>query len=348
MLTWRRLRTPPSPSEAFARVARLPWCIWLDSADLRSETGRWSYLAVDPFAVLISRNGTARWVEPGGVSVSTRGGLEALRSGLRRLDASTPAPAGAREPGADCPVPFGGGAAGFLSYELGAEIETVPPPGRRDRDLPDLELGFYDVVVGWNQVTVPATWRPTGFRTSGRRPGPMPPGGSRQSSPGFRGDSQPPGPRGALAELAGAGGGSAAASGTANEEHAVPGTDGLLSGFTRAGYEAAVEQAIEMIRAGDIFQVNLSQRFTAPAPPGPGAFLPRPAREFAGSLRRFLQRRHLRTSPAPLPNGSSRSAPEESSRHGRSRVPDPERPANSRTRDLPPPCSRATRTGPRT
>jgi para-aminobenzoate synthetase component I len=34
--------------------------------------------------------------------------------------------------------------------------------------------------------------------------------------------------------------------------------------FTREGYERAVARAIEYIRAGDIFQVNLSQRFTAP------------------------------------------------------------------------------------
>jgi aminodeoxychorismate synthase component I len=37
----------------------------------------------------------------------------------------------------------------------------------------------------------------------------------------------------------------------------------LHSNFTRRAYEAAVARAIEYIRAGDIFQVNLSQRFTA-------------------------------------------------------------------------------------
>jgi aminodeoxychorismate synthase component I len=37
----------------------------------------------------------------------------------------------------------------------------------------------------------------------------------------------------------------------------------LRSTFTRASYMDAVSKAIEYIRAGDIFQVNLSQRFTA-------------------------------------------------------------------------------------
>jgi anthranilate/para-aminobenzoate synthase component I len=56
------------------------------------------------------------------------------------------------------------------------------------------------------------------------------------------------------------------------DEHRAPapaGTDPrrsdrpLRSNFTRSAYEAAVARAIEYVRAGDIFQVNLSQRFTA-------------------------------------------------------------------------------------
>jgi aminodeoxychorismate synthase component I len=37
----------------------------------------------------------------------------------------------------------------------------------------------------------------------------------------------------------------------------------LASGFTRREYEAAVARVMEYISAGDVFQVNLSQRFTA-------------------------------------------------------------------------------------
>ncbi len=39
---------------------------------------------------------------------------------------------------------------------------------------------------------------------------------------------------------------------------------GLRSNFSRESYEAAVERALAYIRAGDIYQVNLSQRFQAP------------------------------------------------------------------------------------
>jgi para-aminobenzoate synthetase component 1 len=40
----------------------------------------------------------------------------------------------------------------------------------------------------------------------------------------------------------------------------VPGHDGLTSDFSAAAYHLAVERAVEYIHAGDVFQVNLSQR----------------------------------------------------------------------------------------
>ena len=40
--------------------------------------------------------------------------------------------------------------------------------------------------------------------------------------------------------------------------------EGLRSTFTREEYEAAIRRALAYIRAGDIYQVNLSQRFQAP------------------------------------------------------------------------------------
>ena len=51
-------------------------------------------------------------------------------------------------------------------------------------------------------------------------------------------------------------------------ENPLDGT-GLRSNFTRLEYESAVRSSIEKIRAGDIFQVNLSQRFRAPGPSDP-------------------------------------------------------------------------------
>jgi anthranilate/para-aminobenzoate synthase component I len=48
------------------------------------------------------------------------------------------------------------------------------------------------------------------------------------------------------------------------QHSAAPTSNELRSTFTRDAYLAAVQRAIEYIAAGDVFQVNLSQRFTVP------------------------------------------------------------------------------------
>ena len=48
-------------------------------------------------------------------------------------------------------------------------------------------------------------------------------------------------------------------------QFAIPGLNGLTSNFSKDDYLNAVAQVIEYIRAGDIFQANLTQRLLAPA-----------------------------------------------------------------------------------
>lgn len=45
----------------------------------------------------------------------------------------------------------------------------------------------------------------------------------------------------------------------------IPGHDGLTSNFSAASYQQAVKRTIDYIHAGDVFQVNLSQRLLYPA-----------------------------------------------------------------------------------
>src|SRR5207253_3287610 len=48
-------------------------------------------------------------------------------------------------------------------------------------------------------------------------------------------------------------------------QFSVPGPQGLTSNFSADDYRAAVQRAIDYICAGDVFQVNLSQRLLYPA-----------------------------------------------------------------------------------
>ena len=290
MMICRQLADAPTPEQAFGRVSELPWCTWLDSSDSRPDTGRWSFLAVDPYAVLLARDGRSWWAEQEGVRETGNGGLSALASAIRQF--GEPA-VGALEPGADaargCPIPFRGGAAGFLSYEIGSEIETLPSPRSCDLGLPDLELGFFDVVVGWDHVEGTCHIVSTGLPERDDRTRSRASSRLEEVVAWIRGDVPPAMPRGALARLAfspskleSIDSAVRVGPGTAHvdwspapdgpDEYPVEGADGLVSDFTQAGYVAAVREGIERIREGDIFQVNLSQRFTAPPPTDPVTF----------------------------------------------------------------------------
>ena len=63
---------------------------------------------------------------------------------------------------------------------------------------------------------------------------------------------------------------------------------GPVSDFSRAGYEAAIQRAIDYIAAGDMFQVNLAQRFTAGLPQEPAALYDELRRRFPAWFGAFL------------------------------------------------------------
>ena len=86
----------------------------------------------------------------------------------------------------------------------------------------------------------------------------------------------------------------------------VQGTARIESNFTRGAYEAAVQQVVDYILAGDIFQANLSQRFLADLPAGLDAVgpLPPPARPQSGAVRRLSANSARSRSPRPRPSGS--------------------------------------------
>ncbi|MFW6089101.1 MAG: hypothetical protein ACODAB_05070, partial [Gemmatimonadota bacterium] len=122
----------PTPEAVFSGLAHLPYALWLDSTADAGDSGRWSFVAADPFAVLQSRTGRATWVTAAGAAPLTGSPFAELGAALDRMR-STATP----------PIPFDGGAAGFIAYEAAGEFERLPPPPPRDHDLPDVHLGFY-------------------------------------------------------------------------------------------------------------------------------------------------------------------------------------------------------------
>lgn len=141
--------------------------------------------------------------------------------------------------------PFKGGWVGNLSYDLGRLFENLPSRAADDLQLPLFTFTHHDQVIAIDHdkniaydcrlsAKIPVAWasRPCILPPHSTDNHLIPP--SRvESSPTFSND--PP-----------------------------------QADFTRTAYESAVQRAIDYISAGDIFQVNLAQRFTAGLPKSPG------------------------------------------------------------------------------
>ena len=138
--------------------------------------------------------------------------------------------------------PFQGGIAGFMSYDGGAELERVarPPADRFTPEVPDALFALYDWVIAWDHLEHKAWIVSTGIGEGGRE----------------RGDDR------AAARLAWVRDRLTAPL-PALADHPTAASTPPRSNFERVEFEAAVARIRDYIAAGDVYQVNLAQRFHA-------------------------------------------------------------------------------------
>ena len=116
----------PIPRLESVRALGAP--VLLDSADRRNQLGRYSILCAGPLLQIIDDQPAAQVQQH-------------LRAALQQLGP-------ARWPG-DLRLPFGAGLVGYLAYDYGRQLESLPCLARHDIALPDLSFGLYD----WSLVS---------------------------------------------------------------------------------------------------------------------------------------------------------------------------------------------------
>lgn len=233
-----RLDPALDPADVFRTFCRLPHAVFFDSAMRHPELGRYSFVAADP----------VEWLSmPAGRSDA----LGLLGEGVKKIASMT-------HP--DLP-PFQGGWAGMFGYELGHSLEAISPAAIDEFQVPAMAVGLYDVVVAFDHYQ-PAAWLVSqGF--------PETDAAARRVRAAARLDQFRRVLNGDLpADIVTCNGqallNNLAASDLA-PQFAAKRFAGLTSNFSAENYRRAVAQAIEYIRAGDVFQVNLAQRLLHPA-----------------------------------------------------------------------------------
>jgi len=220
------------PGAMLQRLSMQPYPAVLESTAFDPRWGRHSVLACRPIEIVTLREGAlldlAQRPLPG------RNVLESLRQALGRVQVA----------GGD-PGPYGPGWIGYVGYEFGRQIERLPGRAARDTGLPDLHLALYDAAAVYDAVE--RRWALTWLDYDSPRCGEA---------------------REVLRRIIRAGGAEFPDREVADASPLPRMLPAIVSNFSPEAYRRAVQRCIDYIAAGDIFQVNLSQRFTvADAPP---------------------------------------------------------------------------------
>ncbi|HEX78926.1 MAG TPA: aminodeoxychorismate synthase component I [Dehalococcoidia bacterium] len=223
--------TELSPPEAFKLLVDEPFSFFLDSGMDPHKLGRYSFIGSCPFLILSSRGDEVTIIQGSKKSHQQGNPFDILNRFLElyRLEYEDP------------PVPFISGAVGYFSYDLCHFIERLPTTAIDDLNLPECYFAFYDTVIAFDNLLNKTYIISNGF-------------------PRLEEDKRKEKAVSCIAEAR------LMLTGTQvpvdREKQLPPSIQSSLKGnFTRKEYINAVKKARQYIIEGDIFEVNLSQRF---------------------------------------------------------------------------------------
>ncbi len=218
--------------DAAERLRDLPGLALFESAR-PGRNARWSYLTADPVAVL---EAPADGLDPFATARRVLGRLaaDAVTPAATTPDAATTVDAVTT---ADVP-PFMGGLVGYLGYDVGRCLETLPSLAVSDQVLPLLRLALHDWVIAWDRRTGRA-WL----------------AGRALDEQIARLDRRVADVRERLRR---------ANSGAPVMASDVRAGFDFRSGLDRAAFEAGVDTIRDAIACGEIYQANLTRRLETP------------------------------------------------------------------------------------
>src|SRR5690606_11236888 len=221
-----------TPVSAFEKLAGTQPGFLLESVEGGENWGRWSFVGWDPAFSVTSREGSVAVDRPG---LELRG--DDPLSVLEDLVARHSVPA------IDGLPPLHSGLVGYMAFDVVRDVEHLPDRPPDDRGLPEMVWHFVGSLAAFDRVDQTITLVRNVFVDEG----------------GTYDDAVA-----ALEEaVARLGAGSPY---TPTPVGPAPEPPPWTSTFTREDFVAAVEEAKDRIRAGDAFQIVLSQRLATEAP----------------------------------------------------------------------------------
>ena len=228
-----KVRIDHPPEELFACFADLPDASLLNSS-LGTDAGRYSFIGIEPFLVLSGKNNNLR-LRFNGHDLTVKGdAFECLDSIIKTYRTDNPSS-----------LPFTAGGIGYFSYDLKDILEKLPQKAKDDLDLPDIYFAFYRALLIHDRLEPDRLYisiidiDDTGHKKTDRL----------------------------MKEIKKVVKTSPEKSPTLSR--AGPYKPDFESNFSKPNYIRSVRKVIDYIRAGDIYQVCLSQRFKTEWPLAP-------------------------------------------------------------------------------
>ena len=217
----------------FERIAHQPWAMLLDSGQMLdantgkpgSQYGRYDIIVAEPFITLVTQGETTTITQNKTSIISTQDPFLLLKNLLKQYQAPKTA------------LPFAGGALGYFAYDLARRLEKLPSNAIAAVELPEMMVGIYDwaIVVDHREKT--STLVSHGFNVD-----------TRKNWTGLVARFNAP---------------------CSPVVHSFPVLDSfkvisaIQSNLPEPQYRKAFAKIKAYIEAGDCYQVNLAQRFSA-------------------------------------------------------------------------------------
>ena len=228
-----------SAIEDFAPYAPLKGSFLLDSSLFSQKQGRFSFWGYNPKALFQSQEGL--------VTVQDHTTIQSPHLALKEFYQKV-----VHLPH-DPYFPFCGGLVGFLSYEWGAAIENIAGASNdSDLSLPDSWFGLYDTVVGYDHLEKVSWVASMGLDENLECDVDLAKERAEKLASHLESMRRIPEVRSYDRTII-----------RWNNE------DNLRSSATKKHYLDSIQKILDYLRAGDCYQVNLTQRFMAAAPFSP-------------------------------------------------------------------------------
>ncbi|KJS86215.1 MAG: aminobenzoate synthetase [Peptococcaceae bacterium BICA1-8] len=218
----QEIKTSLKSFEIYCLYKNEPYSFFLDSGMDHQGLGKYSFIGANPFVVFKSKDDLINIEENGIISTLKGNPFTKLKELVAKYQRDYPSE-----------LPFLGGAVGYLAYDLCHHIEDLPRTAVDDVGIPDCYFGFYDEVIIIDHVHNKVFAAALGIS------GPEEEKVAAINKRITEGEKQCP----------------------ASSSEGKKGPVVFAGNFTKEDYLKAVNKIKEYIKAGDIYQANLTQRF---------------------------------------------------------------------------------------